>query len=150
MLNAGRARRRASETIVAAIVSLAFVLQMAFVPAHLAWNDHVVPGASGGHVHTHGRHTHDDHGHRHDAAHSESDDPESDHEPHPVSDHLDQLAEPATPPTFGHTDLALAPQAFTVLSLDTPTSVRVGEPESCPRPPPPRDAAPARAPPIVA
>jgi hypothetical protein len=150
MPSATRTRRGTSQAIVAAIVGLAFVLQVSFVPLHLAWNDHVLPGASEAHVHTHGPLAHESDGHRHGGSHSESDDPESDHEPHPVADHTDQLAEPATPPTFGHTDPALAPRAFTILPQDMPTSVAMGEPDSCPRPPPPRDAAPARAPPIVA
>jgi len=147
MQNADGTRRRANQAIVAAIVGLAFVLQMTFVPLHLARNDHVLSNPSGAHVHTHGLLTREDHGHRHDRTHTGSGD---DHEPHPVADHLDQLAEPATPPTFGHTELGLAPRAFAALALDIPTSRCVGEPESCPRPPPPRDAAPPRAPPIVA
>lgn len=150
MPSATKTRDSTSQAIVAAIVGLAFVLQMAFVPLHLAWNDHVLPGVTGVHVHTLGLLAHENDGHRHDRRHSESDDRESDHEPHPVADHLDQLAEPATPPTLGHTVLVLAPQALTILPQDMPASVGVDEPESCPRPPPPRDAAPARAPPIVA
>ena len=143
-------RRDRGQAIVAAIVGLAFVLQMAFTLLHLAWNVHVLPGESGARVHAHGLLVHENDGHRHDRGPSESDDPESDHEPHPVADHLDQLAAPAIPPSLVHTDLALAPQAFTILPPDTAASVGVGEPQTCPRPPPPRDGAPPRAPPIVA
>lgn len=150
MPSATRTRGRTSQAVVAAIVALAFALQTAFVPLHLARNDHVLPVAAEAHVHGLGSIAHEDHGPRHDGRHSASDDAEPDHEPHPVADHLDQLAEPATPPTFGPTDVALAPPALPMLPPEAPTSVGAGEPESCPRPPPPRDAAPPRAPPIVA
>lgn len=142
------ARRRTRTAIVAAIVGLALALRMAFVPLHLAWNDHVLLDASVTHVHVHEPLQGDD-GHRHGSEHSPSDDPRSDHEPHPVADHLEPLVVPATP-TFAHADLAPAPSSFTISSADEAECVSGRDPESRPRPPPPRDTAPARAPPIVA
>ncbi len=150
MRNATRERRSTGQAIVAAIAGLAFVLEIAFVPLHLAWNDHVLSGASGAHVHTHGPLVHGGDAHRHEGRHWESDDPKSDHEPHSVADHLDQLVQPPVPSTFGHASLALAPQGLRILPPDSSTCTRAEEPESYPRPPPPSDAAPPRAPPIAA
>jgi len=150
MRNAAKTRPSTWRAIVAASVALSFVLESAFVPLHLALNDHVLAGTSGAHVHTHGALAHEDDGHRHDGGHSKPGQPESDHEPHPAADHRDQLAEPAVPPNFAHVSLALAPRALTILPADARSSIRADEPDSCPRPPPPRDAARPRAPPILA
>ena len=140
----------ASQAIVAAIVGLAFVIQAGFVPMHLGLNDHVLPGESGEHVHTHGPFAQGSGNHHHDRRHSEPPAPESGHDPHPAADHSDQFAAPTPPPASGYTGLALASRAVTILPPDAPPPMVGDEPETCPRPPPPRDTGPSRAPPIVA
>lgn len=134
------------------LVGLALLLQLALAPLHLARHDHLAPlhahaGLDDGH-HVHGVHGH---GHDHDGRPSEQPEPGRDpgHAPHPAADHFDLFGEPATAPGGGQLGLALAPQSGAVWIRPVPESAELDVPESCPRPPPPRDAASPRAPPIA-
>jgi hypothetical protein len=150
-----RAGRRA-QPIVGAIVGLALLLQLALAPLHLVRHDHLGPLASAAQLPEHaeldhGHHVHGAHGHDHDRRPSEQPEPDRGpgHAPHPAADHFDLVGEAATPPSGGQLDLALAPQAGAVCIRPVPESASLDVPESCPRPPPPRDAASPRAPPVA-
>jgi len=130
--------------LLGACACLCFALQQFLVPWHLALNDHVSVGGSQEHVHSHGAGDH-----HHAPTPSRQADADEDHTPHPVEDHLAQIAEPSVPPTLVYTAIAPAPVEHWQLALALPVCEQPQYVECGPRPPPPRTAAAPRAPPIV-
>jgi hypothetical protein len=146
--------------LLGAFACVCLVLQQCFVPLHLALNDHVLSNGQGGHVHSHvehvsanAAHTHAG-DHHHGAPHShqapDSDDSHGDHDPHPIDDHLTQLAEAAVVRTAAHVSLSLAPTPSWVLLRNLPGPRPLVDREQFSLPPSPRVAQAApRAPPIA-
>ncbi len=157
-------RGRRGQAIVAAIVGFAFALHLVWVPLHLAWNDHALPGTAEEHGHGHGcgsEHGHgrgcgSEHGHHADAGDryhhhdAPSDDTPSNHSPHPATDHFEHLAEAATPPSADCGAIAHAPSLIAVHPPQVSLAAAIVAVDSWPRPPPLGAAASPRAPPIVA
>ena len=131
----GRTRTRALETLLGVLVCACFVLPQLLVSGHLALSEHTVAH------HPHGEHEHEA---------PRFPDSKDDHDPHPVEDHLDPLAEPAVPPTLLHVLVVLAQAGPGLLPFDLPSGERLHSQAHPPRPPPPRTVAHPRAPPIVA
>ncbi len=152
----GRKRTQTWGATLGVIACACFVLQQFLVPLHLALHDHFAPyedvetavsaafGGGHGHAHPHGHghgHAHE-HGERNDGAESD------DHHPHPVEDHLAQLA-PAVVTTLVHVAVAMPPAQTGLPSHELAAGVRPAEEEHGGAPPLLRTAAP-RAPPIAA
>ncbi len=135
--------------LVGAIACACFVLQAAVVPLHLALNGHIALGGLAEQAHSHAgdSHGHGAHGHGHEPA--QRDDPDGSHPPHPVEDHLSQLAEPAAPPPLVLIVIVPAPAASGLIAFDLQLRVQPHDEERGPGPPPPRTSAAPRAPPIV-
>jgi hypothetical protein len=142
--------RNLPRMMTAPILCMAFVFQLLYAPAHLTWHDHTVAagGSANGHSHSTGDRHGDDH-HRFVAPDLAEGDSESDHEPHPASDHLEAQLDPATAPSVLHFDLACEFEEIEFPPERRLVSLAQGDPGLCPRPPPPQGEAPPRAPPIV-
>lgn len=155
-----------------AIVGLAFVIRWIGVPLHLAEHHHHLSSGLGMQAECHGAHGHgcfghgkldcgavkdgahedgalDEGEHGHGAQRSEPGDRKSEIPGHTIEDHLEGLAE-ATPPRAHGLDV-LAPVTEVAWSHLGHRLLRseAGERADGPRPPPPRDSGPPRAPPIV-
>jgi len=141
--------------LVGVFACVCLVFQQCFVPLHLALNDHVVFDGLGGHAHSHAEHAHShspshaEHADAQEQLASRSDDSHGDHEPHPIDDHLTQLAEAAVLRAPVYVALALAPMPSALFFHELPLRGLLHDREHGPRPPPPRTAAAPRAPPIV-
>lgn len=154
-----RTRSRRNQAIVLAVVGLAFAVRWIGVPLHLAEHHHHLEGEHGVHAGSlvgfgqvasgHGEHAPSGHAHVLGAEHPEPGDREPSPTGHSIEDHLDGLAE-ATLPRVQGLDV-LAPVAETGWSLHRYGIVRCCPAvwQDSPRPPPPRDSGPPRAPPIV-
>ena len=145
--------------IVAAIVSVALVLEGLLVPLHLTWYEHEHPGQTSDHAHLHADHGHAHHahvrvehaadGHWHGPEHWSPVDSGREHRPHPAEDHPDRSTETAPAGSHGPSYAALPlctnglPYAF------SPPRPHVALPIHEPRPPPTPSARASRAPPIV-
>jgi hypothetical protein len=149
------------QTLVGVIACAGVVLQQLLVPLHLAGNDHVYLGSGERHVHSHGELVHVDtgpeqgagHGHAHSPTHApeprQGGEPDSEHRPHPVSDHAVLLAKPTAPLILLQAALAPPVHGEPFVLPNGPRLCLAESSEAVPRPPPPRDAAAPRAPPVV-
>ena len=144
-----RRRRAARRMFVGAFACVCFALQQFLVPWHLALNDHVSSSGPEEHVHSHRDHSHGGGDQHHGHESSRDADSNEDHKPHPVDEHLAQIAEPGVLPTLVYTAIAPAPAEHWQMAFDLPVREQHQYVECGPRPPPPRTAAAPRAPPIV-
>lgn len=127
--------------LVGVLACFSFLLQQFVLPLHLALNEHVLVSDLEEHVHLHPDESHERHEEQADHGHG--------HEPHPIGDHVEQLAGPAALPTLVKTKVAAAPAAAALPVVDLPERESVHREQRAPRPPPPRIAAAPRAPPIA-
>lgn len=137
--------------LVAALACVCFVVQQFLFPLHLALHDHVSSGELGEHARSHAESSHgDDARHGHELARTDdaNEDASEDHQPHPIEDHQELLAEPAVLPTLVQTAIAPASLGPGLHVFDPPAQAQSQFEELGVRAPPPRTAAP-RAPPIV-
>ncbi len=142
----------------AVVVALTFGVHLLFTPLHLAWNHHLPVAPVGGHLHGHdgaasaqavprpAPHRHGDGAHAHRAQPEDPRPADSGHQPHSVVDHFDPLV---LPQTRYETACARVESGLALPVVDARPRLAAGRSEVGPSPPPPRDAASARAPPIV-
>jgi hypothetical protein len=134
-------------------IALTMVFQAVVLLAHLEGHDHTLHGHAHGSVASH------DHGPAVDAEHAHAapegrtlgiEDDGEPHAPHPVEDHLGLDDEPWL--SSGSVVVVLVPLE-TGAQVPPPLEGHVElveDPRLCPRPPPPRDQGPPRAPPVFA
>jgi hypothetical protein len=155
----GDSRQATRQRLAGTAACACFLFQLFLLPVHLVRHDHVgaVPAeepVAASHVHAHGHshshghgHAHEHHGGHDGERHGES---RGDHDPHPLDDHLADLAKPVKTLSLGAFVAAPAPSAPWWADPEAEPRSASDRHDRCPRPPPPRAVAPSRAPPIHA
>ncbi len=142
-------RSRASQALASLVAAVCILLQLIYVPLHLATEEHVHPGEPVEQAHHHAEHIHGVQAHRRSQEALLLEPGDEDHDPHAASDHLIWLV---TPPSLDDpvaAPLALLCAAPPELVFDAAAHPALPEVKADPWPPPERRAATPRAPPVV-